>query len=147
MNARPMQSRRRPAGSRARRGMRGVALIEALVGILLFCIGLLGLVGLQATMSRAQTDAKFRADASYLASEVVGSMWADRTNLANYATTPGTVCSLARCAAWVAKVQAALPSATATIAVTPSSGAVSVTLTWTPPGEGARNYALTTSIN
>jgi type IV pilus assembly protein PilV len=123
-----------------------VALIEALVGILLFCIGILGLVGLQASMSRAQTDAKFRADASYLGNEIVGAMWSDRNNLANYATTPTSVCSEPRCASWVTKVRDTLPSAAATVAVTPSTGIVDITLTWAPPSEGTRTYVLSTAI-
>lgn len=129
-----------------RRAQTGAALIEAMIGILLFCIGILGLVGLQASMSRAQTDAKFRADASNLTTEIVGAMWVDRANLAGYATSPSTVCTAARCAAWVTKVQGQLPSAQASIAVTPTTGTVDVTLTWAPPSEGTRTYVLSTSI-
>ena len=56
------------------RSARGVALIEALVGLLIFSFGVLGLIGLQATMSKAQTGAKFRADASNLTAELLGVM-------------------------------------------------------------------------
>jgi type IV pilus assembly protein PilV len=146
--AQPLATLRRRSGPRAgrRNAVRGVALIEALVGILLFTIGILGLVGLQASMTRAQTTAKFRADAAYLANEVVGAIWSDRANMANYATTPGTVCAAATCAAWVAKVGSALPDGQATVGVTPATGALSITVTWSPPNEGTRTYVLSTSI-
>ncbi|WP_427911748.1 type IV pilus modification PilV family protein [Ramlibacter sp. MMS24-I3-19] len=130
----------------ARRTQRGIALIEALVGILLFCIAILGLVGLQASMTRAQTDAKFRADAAYLANEVVGAIWTDKSNIGNYATAPGAVCSNTRCAAWVNKVAATLPAAAATIVVTPATGTVGLTLTWAPPNEGTHSYVLSTQV-
>lgn len=143
--SRTRQSKRR--GSRpSRRHAAGVALIEALVGILLFSIGILGLVGMQAAMSRAQSDAKYRADAAYLASEIVGKMWADRSNLGNYVTSPGTACTLARCTDWVTKVQGTLPSSAASVAVDGGTGIVTVTLNWTPPADSTRTYALSTSI-
>jgi len=62
----------------------GVSLIEVLIGIVIFTFGVLGLVGLQASMTRAQTSGKARADATGLAAEVVGAMWADAANIAKY---------------------------------------------------------------
>src|SRR6478609_3833018 len=82
----------------------GFALIEVMVGLLLFSIGILGLVGVQGAMTQSQTAAKFRADAAFLASEAIGTMWTDRANLNAYVTSPGTPCTATRCAAWVAKV-------------------------------------------
>jgi type IV pilus assembly protein PilV len=58
----------------------GVMLIEALIAILIFSIGILGIVGLQATAVKASGDAKYRSDAALLANELVGRMWtSDRT--------------------------------------------------------------------
>ncbi|TFZ08725.1 type IV pilus modification PilV family protein [Ramlibacter humi] len=129
-----------------RSAQRGVALIEALVGILLFAIGILGLVGLQASMTKAQTTAKARGDAAYLANEVVSRMWLDRANMGNYTTTPATVCTNTTCAAWVNKVATTLPVGQASITATPSTGSVQLTITWSPPSEGTRTYVLNTSI-
>lgn len=141
--ARPL---RPPTRRPAPRTQRGIALIEALVGILLFAIGILGLVGLQASMTKAQTTAKARGDAAYLANEVVSRMWLDRANIANYATAPSSVCTDATCAAWVNKVGTTLPVGQATITATPSTGAVQLTITWSPPNEGTRTYVLNTAI-
>jgi type IV pilus assembly protein PilV len=115
------QSHARPA---PRRRNRGSALIEAVVALVLFSAGIVGLIGLQARMVTAQSDAKYRADAVYLVSELVGAMWADRPNLASYAT--------------------ALPSGSA--AVTVNNGIVTVTLTWTPPNYGTHTYSASTAI-
>jgi type IV pilus assembly protein PilV len=55
----------------------GVALLEALVAILLFSMGVLAVVGLQAAMIKNASDSKFRSDASYIAQQWIGKMWAD----------------------------------------------------------------------
>ena len=128
---------------RARRPSAGFALIEALVGLLIFSIGILGLVGIQASMTRAQTASKFRADAASLAGELVGAMWADMPNLAQY---DNAGCSAyPRCKDWADKVAAALPSGTPTVSV--ATGNVSITIAWTLPTESvASKYTTATSI-
>ncbi len=125
--------------------MAGVALIEALIAILIFAIGVLGLVGLQASMTRAQSAGKFRADASSLASEVIGLMWIDsNVNLPKYATA--SCAGYPRCLDWKNKVASALPAGSATVTADNASGAVSVTLTWTMPNEGTHSYATSTTV-
>lgn len=98
--------------------MGGSILIEVLVSVLIFAFGVLGLVGLQAAGVRATTDAKFRADASYIANKVISDMWLDRDNLANFATT--------------GVAEPALPDGQKTVVINGSQ--VSVTLTWKAPG-------------
>lgn len=75
-----------------RRYQSGAFLLEALIGILIFSFGVLGLVGLQAKSIRNTADANARAEAIYLANSVIGLMWSD--NIAalpgKYASTPGT---------------------------------------------------------
>lgn len=119
-------------------------LLEALVGLLIFAFGVLGIVGLQAAMTQAQTAAKFRADAAYLASEARGAMWVDMTNLMNYDTT-ASCASHPRCKAWTDKVAATLPSGAADIEVT-AAGLVTITITWTAPNEGTHTYRTATAI-
>lgn len=136
-----------PRIARHRRAQSGFALIEALVGILIFSIGVLGIVGLQATMTQAQTSAKFRGDASYLASELMGVMAADAlANMSNYTTA--TCASYARCHDWTVKVGGLLPGGTAAIVVNPvADGAdIDVTITWTVPNEGTHSYRTSSSI-
>jgi type IV pilus assembly protein PilV len=59
----------------------GVALIEAMVAVLLFSIGVLAVAGLQASMLRNTTDSKYRADASYIAQQRIALLWADPATL------------------------------------------------------------------
>ena len=137
---------RRLLGRGLRKGTKGIALIEALVGILIFTTGILGVVGLQAAMTREQGSAKTRADAAVLASELIGMMWIDSSNglnanLANYATG----CTTGACAQWLAKVAKELPSGTAVI-VTDAAGTATITISWTSPTDGQHQYVTSTSV-
>jgi len=53
----------------------GVVLVEAMVAILLFSIGVLAVAGLQAAMVKNTSESKFRADAGYIAQQAVGELW------------------------------------------------------------------------
>lgn len=125
-----------------KRAVQGFMLIEALVALLIFAFGVLGLVGLQATMTKAQSTAKYRADASFLAQQVLGTMWSDSPNLANYATANCT--GYARCNSWAAKVASTLPGGA--VAVTVVATDVTVAITWTQPNEGSHSYTTRTTI-
>src|SRR3984893_9250144 len=59
----------------------GAFLLEALIGILIFSLGVLGIVGLQARAIRFTNDAEFRAEAMYLASSLISQMWTDNRAL------------------------------------------------------------------
>jgi len=121
----------------------GFAMIEALVGILIFSMGILGLVGVQTSMTRAQTMSKFRADAASLAGELVGAMWADMPNVAQY--DAATCAGYARCKDWTDKVAATLPAGTPTVIV--ASGIVTINIAWTAPNETVANrYTTATAI-
>lgn len=137
-----MNDRHHPLRRRAR-GQRGIALIEALVGILIFTFGVLGLIGLQGSMTRAQTSSKLRGDATNLASEIIGQMWSDTSNVASY----GNCASYAPCKAWQDKVAAILPGGTATTVVT-AANAVEITLTWKLPGAiDTQSYYTSTTVS
>lgn len=122
----------------------GFVLLEALVALLVFSLGVLGVVGLQASMTRAQTTAKFRADAAYLASESLGLMWADISNLDKYATDACE--SYVPCNDWKTKVATQLPSGTIAVTVDSASGDVTVAVGWTQPGGDVHQYLASTSV-
>lgn len=121
--------------SRTGNAQQGVMLLEALIGILIFSIGILAMLGMQAVGMRATIDAKYRSEASFLANELVGIMWGDAGNLTNYTTA--NCGSVTRCDEWLDRVQALLPQATGanapTIAV--AGRQVTITVLWQPPGE------------
>ena len=56
----------------------GSMLLEALVAILIFSIGILALVGMQAAAINNVSDAKYRSTAGFLANEIVGTIWSTR---------------------------------------------------------------------
>ncbi len=124
-------------------------LIEALLGILIFSIGILALLGMQTVAMRATTDAKYRSEAGYLANEIVGVIWGDPANLASYATA--SCASTPRCDAWLDRVQARLPNATGANAplITVSNRQVTVVVRWQPPGSDSTvsNHTVVAQIN
>lgn len=63
----------------------GSVLIEAMVSVVIFSFGLLALISMQSAAVRSTTDAKYRADASFLANQIIGEMWGVApANLAGY---------------------------------------------------------------
>lgn len=118
---------------------RGVMLIEALVAILLFSIGIVAVMGMQAVSIEQVSQAKYRTDASYLANQITGAMWTDQPNIATYATpgSPGR-------AAWDTTVASTLPSGTGTIVV--AGTMVTVTINWQAPNDSV-THAFVSVVN
>ena len=73
-----------------------------------FSVGVLALVGLQAGMTRNQTESKIRADASYLANELIGLMWAQHSEVGKFTESKCSTAGL--CQEWQTKVAASLPN-------------------------------------
>lgn len=61
----------------------GMALIEAMVAMLVFAVGVLAMIGMQTLAVKTASDAKYRADAAYLANQLIGQMWTADRNTAN----------------------------------------------------------------
>lgn len=125
----------------------GVALLEALISILLFSIGILALLGLQSFAIRSTGDAKDRAEASYLANQIIGRMWSDTNgigNLSAYAHREGgaacdwkgTDSESPAVEEWLGQVASSLPGAASTaqqIQVNNLTNLVTVTICWRTP--------------
>lgn len=135
--------------TRTMKSQGGVMLIEALIGILIFSIGILALIGMQATAIKNTTDARYRSEASFLANQLVGKMWVDRTNLNLY-----TAAGYAPRDAWVNTVASTLPGIDVannvrvpTVAVG-AGNEVTVTIQWQQPGEAqSRSLQMINRIN
>ena len=149
-----MSARSRNPSRRGRQ--RGGFLLEALVGILIFTLGVLGLVALQARAIAYTGDASQRGDAAFLANAYASKMWADsRANLTLRYIAPGQP----EYDAFAQAVYAALPGAASivgnpTVAIvqpgaggttdalgngtgitlTGSGSVVTITIQWQPPG-------------
>lgn len=106
----------------------GFLLIEALIATVIFSIGLLGLVAMQAKAVQFSVDAEDRNHAALLANEIVSKMWGQQTVDTSLLTTEIT--------AWQTRVKAALPpyddTVTANVSTADSDGVVTVTIGWTP---------------
>ena len=112
-------------------------LLEAMISILLFSVGILALIGLQARAITSVADATYRSHASFLADQIIGQMWIDRTNMADYSLPAGTAPALT---AWLARVNNPLPGTQANppqIIVDAATGQVRVTVNWQPPSASA----------
>ena len=71
----------------SRQRQTGSYLLEALIGILIFSLGVLGIVGLQAASLRTTTDSGLRAEAVFAANQLLGQMWTDnQANLSVYSS-------------------------------------------------------------
>lgn len=131
---------------RMRGQQEGVMLIEALIGILIFSIGILALIGMQAVAMKNTNDARYRSEASFLATQIVGVMWSDVNNLSRYDKDfAGTFANRDN---WVTTVESRLPGISVAddvlvpvIEVGPDAGLglaaneVRVTIQWLQPGE------------
>lgn len=115
----------------------GVMLIEALIGILIFMLGILALIGMQAVAMQYTIDAKYRSEASFLTNQIIGVMWVDRANLNNYDTTGGSATTQLN--SWISQVEQTLPNATGANAPTISVAAnqATVTVMWQRPGDSS----------
>ncbi|RZU00522.1 type IV pilus modification protein PilV [Rivibacter subsaxonicus] len=130
-----------------RRPQSGFMLLEVLVAILIFAIGVLSLVGLQVASIKESTQAKYRADATLLANDLISRMWVTDRSFATIDAQFDSAGPGAAYTAWLPAVQAALPGSAATPPVvtvesvagggaagTPSSR-VTLTLSWKAPTE------------
>lgn len=121
----------------------GSMLLEALVAILIFSMGVLGLVGLQSSSVKQSTDAKYRSEAGLLADGLIGKMWvSDKALLqTNFSSSPaGSEYTLWLGTATTAgTVLGTLPQASSnppTVTFDPSgNGSVTITLNWQAPYE------------
>ena len=132
---------------------KGVMLLEALIALLVFALGILGLVGAQVTAQSMSLDAKYRAEAAMHADRLVSQMWSgDRSNanlVAQYSTGGD------KYDAWLAQVTAAgtgLAGATLTgneptVAIDANNNVI-ITLRWQGPQEKAAHiHTMNATIN
>lgn len=148
-------------------------MIEVLIAILIFSVGILGIVGLQASAVTASTDAKYRSEASLLANKLIGQMWVSNRSLASLQTNfSGKVAGVADGAnyinwAWGSTGSTSAPTSGTVLNILPgaqtnppivslvaaapgdplSSTVVTITIFWQLPSETVlHNYITTVEI-
>lgn len=144
----------RDADMNMRKQQSGAFLLEALIAILIFSMGILAIVGLQAASIKASGDAKYRSDASLLANQLIGQMWvSDRipaTLKTNFETDGDDYDT------WADDVEATLPGVAdnpPTVVIEPvvgpndTSSMVTITVFWKAPSESTvHEYSVVTQI-
>ncbi len=135
-----MRERGRPMRERER----GFTLIEALVALGLFALGIMGVIGAMTSHARIGLDARFRSEASAAADELVARLQtaSPATLVADY-ETGGTAFS-----AWLTnRLRAAgtgLPGADASVDFSTVGGdarTATIEIRWTPPRTSTRDAA------
>lgn len=153
---------------------RGVMLVEVLIALLVFAVGVLGLVGLQASAVQQSSQARYRTEAMLLANDLFGQMWVAPSRAAtDLSTNFGSDLAGTAYTAWKAKVFEQLPSSSAyppLVVVTPvaplfaivagasapadpalqATARVTVTVRWKAPSDATsdpvRQYVATTEF-
>jgi type IV pilus assembly protein PilV len=110
---------------RIEHAQRGMALIECMMALLIFSVGLLGLLGLEARVMNISTDSENRNRAAMLASEVASQMWLNNTVVA---TAPAIVAAGANAGN---EALGGLPGGVVTVNQIGTTNAADVTVTWT----------------
>jgi type IV pilus assembly protein PilV len=128
----------------------GSALLEALIAILVFSFGVLGLIGILAASIRATNDARYRAEAANLANALIGDMWATAAGDLD----PQFGAGGPKLVAWQGHVASQLPAASgansplidlAQPGLSTQSRSIVVTVFWQMPGETVRHQVLVTA--
>jgi type IV pilus assembly protein PilV len=89
----------------------GVMLLEALIGLLIFSLGIMALIAMQSVSVSNVSNAKYRVEAAFYADEIIHKAWLDKPNeFVNYEMPGGTNTQMFQ---WVTKLQspAGLPGA------------------------------------
>jgi type IV pilus assembly protein PilV len=129
-----------------RHRQKGSFLIEGLLAIVIFSVGIIALMGLQAVSIKNVTESNYRSTAALLANKLVGQMWVDNVNDPTVQTSynaGGTAYNR-----WAGEVANALPSATGANApaVVLLNGTATITLFWQAPSQPQHQYIVTTAI-
>lgn len=133
----------------------GIISIEALIAMFIFSFGILGLVGMQASLYTRSQDARYRMQASALANELISMAMADVVNASCY-TLP--VSSQANCTkadakaftqAWLTEVTQLLPGASSNVpqVTLAANRDLTVLLFWRRPQDTQlHSYAVVTRL-
>lgn len=124
-------------------------MLESLIAILIFSMGILALVALLGVSVKDTASAKYRTEASLLANQLIGEMWTgDKSNTALIADY-GSATSV-KYLAWKERVSNTLPGVAAnapTVAIL-DDNTVTVSVYWQAPSDsGPHNYVAVTRIN
>ena len=134
---------------KTRRSSQGFVLIEVLVALLIFALGMLGLLGFQANAAKLTTESQFRTDAASIVDELFGEMRvADPTKIATEYSSGGTALGNWEKNRLVELGSNAKLDSIKVVAGPSNSFQVDVQVSWTVPGSksGSMSYATSALI-
>ena len=129
---------------------RGSSLLEGMLAILIFSVGLISILNLLTTALTEIGNARYRSEASLLASSVIAEMWAGERSLVRLGERYGSEDAL-EYKMWREIVATKLPGVTATtnkpeITIN-RSGGITIQIYWQAPGDPqSHNFIATTVI-
>lgn len=141
----PSTASRAPRGS-TRRALRGSFLLEALIAVFIIAMAILGLIGLMSRSMQNVDEAKYRGEAAALAATLIGNMWVSDRALAALQAKFESATAGPGYTEFKTLVLQRLPNATDPVVTivggaTAQASDVTITMTWSPPGEAtARQY-------
>lgn len=111
----------------------GFYILEALVAILIFAIGILGVMQIQKFSVQAISDSQYRINALYLSDSLIGNMWVDQNNISQYVNGSG-----ANYQSWLQELDSVLPNANQyppkiTLTNINNSQQINITIYWKDP--------------
>jgi len=123
----------------------GSIMLEALIGVLIFSLGILALIAMQARAIQLGTDASLRSNAAFLANQLLSQMWVSNkaTLAASFQPNGGAV--------WKAQVEATLPGVVdrnlPPLVVVDANNNVTITIRWQAPHERmAHTYTMVAQV-
>ena len=149
------------APCRRLRDQRGSFILEALIAILIFSFGVLGIVALQAQSLKATNESQYRAEAVYLANSLLSTMWSDKfgtlktlydkdalgSGYTDFATLVGATLPGASLAGNVPDVQVRMPGDPDDgdpdqpgKSLSTTSASIKIQIFWQQPGEPQHQY-------
>lgn len=141
-----------PVHIRARgpRPQQGATIIEVLVALAIFAIGMLGIAGLYATAVRQASGAEYRTTAAMLANDLIGRMWMSNRDATALQANYGSSNNGAGYQSWSAAVTSSGLPGTSNSALAPtvtfstvsgggtspvSTSLATITIFWKGPGD------------
>jgi type IV pilus assembly protein PilV len=133
---------KRAQNLRINRAQRGVALFECLAAMLIFSVGLLGLLGLEARVMNISVDSENRSRAAMIAGEVASQMWLNNTVSATNAAVVAAEGNAGD------QTQGGLPGGGVNVTAVPgTTNAADITVTWHEISDvGGTGSTLTTRV-
>jgi len=134
----------------------GFVLLDAVIAILVFSIGILGMVALQGSAVKLAGDSRNRSNAAMLADQVIAQMWGDNILAATFTTkyTGSAGSGGAGYTAWEATLDCTTPvtatsgpSTSCLPGVAANPPTIAITQTLSPSNSSALVFLVTVTVN